>query len=98
MCPTDSNPYCGREVIEKSQRLAQTVGNALCRKTSAKNRGIIETDQMSVINWCTIPVTIVEMGFMSNPEEDRNLNSPDYQDKIVEGISNGVDEYFEQIE
>lgn len=96
MCPTDSNPYCGGDVIEKSQRLAQIVGNALCHRTGAKNRGTIETDQMSGINWCTIPVTIVEMGFMSNPEEDRKLSNDDYQNRLANGIADGIDIYMKK--
>ena len=51
---------------------------------------------MSGINWSTMPVTIVEMGFMSNPEEDRKLSDDQYQTRLAEGIAEGVDRYFEE--
>ena len=39
-------------------------------------------------------MSVVEMGFLSNPDEDRWLQTEDYQKKIVDGISDAIDRYF----
>ncbi len=94
MCQTSKNPYCG-DLYKQSRSLSEWVIDCLCSQTGAKNIGVSETDTMSGINWCRVPVTIVEMGFMSIPEEDKLLCDPSYQKKLAIGIANGIDAYFE---
>lgn len=94
MCPTKNNPYCS-QIYQESRSLSEYILEELCEKSGAKNGGIIETDSMSGLNWCKTPVTIVEMGYMSNPNEDKKLTTWEYQDKLAYGIAGGIDNYFE---
>lgn len=93
MCQTSSNKYNGN-LASKSYALSKAVIDEFCNATNAVNKGVTRTDEMSGINWCKVPTTILEMGFMSNPEEDKNLANDEYQNKIVIGIVNGIEKYL----
>lgn len=93
LSPSQSNPYVSY-LYDNSYSLSQSIVNNLCAATGAANRGVTLSDTMSGINWCTIPVSIVEMGFMSNPNEDELMEDENYQYTMASGIANGIDEYF----
>lgn len=93
MCMTAQNPY-NAGLHDKSYSLSKKIIDNICAQTGTRNRGVQEVDNSGEINWCEIPVSVVEMGFLSNPDEDRWLQDESYQGKIVAGIAAAVDSYF----
>ncbi len=91
--PSSSNKYVAN-LSADSKRLSQNVLDAYCSATGMKNRGTMANDTMTGINWSTVPVTILEMGFMTNATDDVNMQNAEYQTKMVTGIANGIDAYF----
>lgn len=93
MCPTSGNPYCGK-IASSSYKLASCILDEMVSATGANKVGVSQVDNMTGMNWSKVPVTIIEMGFMTNAAEDKRMASSDYQNKLVTGICNGLADYF----
>ena len=94
MAPSTANPYLSQELIAECQKLSQCIITTFCASTGANNQGVYQTDEMSGLNWCSIPATIVERDYMTNPDEDTRMQTAEYQQQMVTGIADGIDQYF----
>ena len=93
LTPSSSNAWVGK-LSKKSKKLSKALLKAYCRKTGIQNRGLSYRDDLTGTNWSKIPVTLLEMGFMSNPAEDKKMAKKAFREKMAEGIADGIDHYF----
>jgi len=96
MAPGNNNPFLTKQNIARSRKLSSDIIGEFCKATGARNRGVHSHNDMTGINWSTIPVTIVEMGYMSNQADDLNMANARYQNRMVTGMANGIDRYFKK--
>lgn len=93
LCPSASNRYISK-LHTKSKKLSECVLALYCSATGLRSRGISYRDDLTGTNWSTIPVTLIELGFMTNSTEDRYMASAAGQKKMVQGMADGIDAYF----
>lgn len=80
---------------EDSKKLATSIQNNLNEAMQKENkREPLKINNIYIIKKVEIPTTIVECGFLSNPEEEKLLQQDEYQDKLAWGIYNGIMQYF----
>lgn len=80
---------------EKSEQLAKSIQEELNSSIQKENRReALKITGKYIIEHVEIPITIVECGFLSNPEEAELLQQDEYQNKLAWGIYNGIMDYF----
>ena len=94
ICVTRGNRFVSSSMYKKSYNLSKAVLNAYVKATGCRKEYIWETDTMSGNNWSKVPTTLIELGYMSNPAEDRLMQSTSYQKKMVKGMANGIKTYL----
>ena len=93
LCSSASNRYVSK-LYSKSKQLSEALIRAYCKKTGLRSRGISYRDDLTGTNWSTVPTTLIELGFMTNSQEDRFMASDSGQKKMVKGMADGIDTYF----
>ena len=92
ICITPSNPWTA-DTYKESRRLSDCVLEAYCTATKLPSRGVLEEDNMTGNNWAVVPTTLLEMGFMTNPDEDLLMADEHFQVSMIEGIADGIDAF-----
>ena len=78
------------DIYGESARAGRLMQRALIARLGSTDRGIQERSDFTGFNWSDVPVILVEVGFMTNPAEDRALSTPSYQRRAALGLCEGT--------
>ena len=95
VCQTPENPY-NANIYDVCRALSDAVLSAYCESTGISQRSVWETDTMTGTNWASVPTTIIEMGFMTNAEDEAIMAAEDFAAKAAQGLANGIAAYLAQ--
>ena len=97
-----TDPFLKRTLIDLSQTAtindSLKLGRAVLKEIGGVNtlhKAQVEQAGFAVLKSPDIPSILIETAFISNPDEEKRLNDPEYQDKLVDAIVNGVKTYFD---
>lgn len=77
----------------ESSKLAQTIHKYLVKATGLKDRGV-KTQNLSVTRETKMPAVLLEVGFLNNKNDESQMFSEDFQNRVAEGIVSGIKEYL----
>lgn len=77
----------------KGEKLAKSVEQQLVQATGVADRGV-KTDGFYVLKNTNAVAILTEIGFISNPDQEKVLNTPEYQNKYAEAIATGILKYL----
>ncbi len=83
-----------KNLVSKSKLLGKTILNGAVAKTGAIKRGTYTNNEMAGFNWSKIPVVLLEMGYLTNPQDEQKLSDANYQALIADGIVEGILEFY----
>jgi len=81
-----------QEYLQESSRFAQDIQEEMNRATGVQNRGVKQAP-FKVLVGATMPAALVEVGFITNPDEEDKLKSDNFQDMMVEALVRAVQRY-----
>lgn len=92
LTPAEGSPYT-KEIYAESLEISQTIVKKMRENQQVKVNGIKFRDDLSGFNWSKVPGVLLELGFMSNHEEDKKLSDPQYVNSLLQSVADSVDEY-----
>ncbi|TCW56548.1 N-acetylmuramoyl-L-alanine amidase [Bacillus thuringiensis] len=92
LTPAEGSPYT-KDIYAESLQISQTIVNKMRENHQVKVNGIKFRDDLSGFNWAKVPGVLLELGFMSNPEEDKKLSDPQYVNSLLQSVTDSVEEY-----
>ena len=95
ICQSEDNPY-NYGNYNNARLLSDTILGSVVQKVDCNNLGVTENDEQPIINWSASPTALVEVGNLTDADEEEKLVTDEYQILIAQGIANGVDSYFSQ--
>ncbi len=82
------------DIYTRSRRAARVVQAEVVRALGFPDRGLQEHTDFTGFNWSNVPVILVELGFMTNPTEDRLLATARYRQRAAIGLCRGTLRYL----
>lgn len=91
--PSQGSQYTSK-IYPESNECAKLISLQM-KQDGFKVNDIYQRSDLTGFNWSKVPVVLVEMGFMSNPEEDKKMAEASYQEKMMKSVAEGAQAYFE---
>jgi N-acetylmuramoyl-L-alanine amidase len=81
------------DILPASREAARLVQSELVARVRSRDLGTVERGDLTGFNWADVPAVLVELGFMTNPDEDRRLNDAKHQKRAALGMARGIERF-----